>query len=303
MIAWWYRIPSIAVITGLGHLFTFPSWKTWVAKWLYKFSLPKAAQVWFLNQEDLHFFARKRLIRPQQAIYLPSEGVDTEHFSRAFNKPKQPANSTFTFLFAGRLMDEKGIRDYVEAARIIKKQHSNVQFEILGFIEDDFPYAVNAQELNAWQKEGIIHYLGSTDDIKAHLERVDCIVLPSYYREGVPRILLEAASMQLPIVTTDNVGCKDIVKHGYNGYLCNKREVMDLAYWLEQMLNLPPKERVRMGVNGRILVQRFFTESLVINCYLTILQQYNMQQTIKKEEATFSAFGELEKMTPWYYQI
>lgn len=304
-VARWHRIPSIAVVTGLGHLFTLTSWKTVVAKWLYKMALQKVPQVWFLNKEDLHFFVQQHLIRSPQAQYLPSEGIDSEYFKYKKNQSVylNDSNRPFTFLFAGRLMDEKGIRDYVEAARIVKKTYPQVQFEILGFVEENFPYAVTAQELAAWEKEGIIHYLGSTDQIKTHLQQVNCVVLPSYYREGVPRILLEAASMQLPIITTDNVGCKDIVKHGYNGFLIKKREVQDLVFWLQQMLQLPESERMQMGENGRALVQRFFREDLIIDCYLSVLNQYFAKKPVRKIEESFAVYAELEQIIPGYYQL
>lgn len=300
LVARWYRIPSIALVTGLGHLFTIHSWKTTIATWLYWLALRTVAQVWFLNREDLQFFTQKRIVKNQQARYLPSEGVDTEQFSRSTPKTiKSSKDKSFTFLFAGRLLDEKGVREYVTAARIVKATYPQVKFEILGFIEDDFPYAVTAKELATWHKEGVIAYLGTTDNIEAHLERVDCVVLPSYYREGVPRILLEAASMQLPIITTDNVGCKDIVKHGQNGFLCRKKDAAHLAFWMEKMIQLPAKERMQMGTNGRLITHHSFREELIFNRYLNVLQQYLDLNSAKPYET----YKELEKMIPWYYQL
>jgi glycosyltransferase involved in cell wall biosynthesis len=304
LVARWYRIPSIALVTGLGHLFTIRSWKTTIATWLYWLALRTVAQVWFLNREDMQYFTQKRIVKNRQARYLPSEGVDTEQFSRSNPKAIKPSkDKSFTFLFAGRLLDEKGVREYVAAARRVKTTHPYVKFEILGFIEDDFPYAVTAKELAIWHKEGVIAYLGTTDNIEAHLERVDCVVLPSYYREGVPRILLEAASMQLPIITTDNVGCKDIVKHGYNGFLCRKKDEQDLAYWINQMLTLTAIERHKMGMNGRIITHRLFREDLIINRYLAILQQYHALKTKVAVEEPVFRYQELENVIPLYYQM
>ncbi len=266
-----HGIPGLAVVTGLGHLFTAVSWKTVVARLLYRLALRPRRKVWFLNQEDRQLFLDYKIVRAAQTDYLPSEGIDDQVFAPS-EKSADP--TPFTFLFAGRLMDEKGVRDFAAAARLVKSQHPQVQFEILGFIESDFPHAVSRQELQEWENEGILRYLGETDNMAQHLNRVQCVVLPSYYREGVPRILLEAASMELPVISTDNVGCRDIARHNYNGYLCAKRDVRGLAHCMEQMLQLPPEKRQAMGRRGRNLVLHNFREALVVNRYLAVLEQY-----------------------------
>lgn len=268
-----HGIPGIAVVTGLGHLFTVMSWKTTIARWLYRLALRSDRQVWFLNKEDQQLFLDSKIVKASQTDYLPSEGIDTHFFTP--DRIQNNFNSdSFTFLFAGRLMDEKGVRDFADAARLVKSKHPQVNFEILGFVESDFPHAISRAELTAWEAEGILRYLGETDHMKKHLNRVQCVVLPSYYREGVPRILLEAASMELPIITTDNVGCRDIVHHNYNGYLCKKRDVPDLAHWMEQMLCTPSEKRQAMGRRGRNLVLTIFQEERIVNRYLSILKQY-----------------------------
>jgi len=109
--------------------------------------------------------------------------------------------------------------------------------------------------------------------------------LPSYYREGVPRILLEAASMELPVITTDNVGCRDIIRHNYNGFLCKKQDVNNLAYWMEQMLNTSPEKRQAMGRRGRNLVLNVFREELIVNRYLAVLERYAAVQPAMRQDA------------------
>lgn len=277
-----YGIPGIAVVTGLGHLFTKKSWKTVIARLLYKIALFPNRQVWFLNQEDRQFFINSKIVRTAQTDYLPSEGIDTQFFTP--DNRRIPIG-TFTFLFAGRLMDEKGVRDFANAARIIKSKYPQAKFEILGFIESDFPHAVSREELQNWEAEGILNYLGETDNMRHHLNRADCVVLPSYYREGVPRILLEAASMELPVITTDNVGCRDIIRHNYNGFLCKKRDIHSLAYWMKQMLHLSPEKRLIMGRRSRNLVVNIFQEELIVNRYLAVLEQYASIVPPLREEA------------------
>lgn len=268
-----FRIPGIAVVTGLGHLFTVVSWKTTIAKWLYRIALRPGRQVWFLNKEDQQLFLNSKIVKAKQTDYLPSEGVDTNFFKPAENKIIAN-NTSFTFLFAGRLMDEKGVRDFANAARIVKNKYPEVNFEILGFIESNFPHAISRAELQAWENEGILKYLGETDNMKHHLNRVQCVVLPSYYREGVPRILLEAASMELPVITTDNVGCRDIVRHNFNGYLCKKKDMDSLSHWLEQMYLTKPEKRQIMGRRGRNLVLNIFQEELIVNRYLASIRKH-----------------------------
>lgn len=266
------RIPTITVITGLGQLFTNPSWKTQLVKPLYKLALRAVHQIWFLNREDQAIFQSLQLCTPEKAVYLPSEGVDTGHLTKSYLNGKSPEH--FTFLFAGRLMEEKGIREYVAAAEVIHRKFPRVNFDIRGFIETGYPTAISEAEILGWQSKGVIRFHGATDDIKEALQNSDCLVLPSYYREGVPKILLEAASMEKTIITTDNVGCRDIVQHGVNGFLCQSKNAENLAHWMEQILLLPYEERRRMGSCSRELVVRQFEETLIVERYLATLQQF-----------------------------
>lgn len=283
MLAHVLGIPAIAVITGLGQLFTNPSWKTQLVKPLYKLALRAVHQIWFLNREDQAIFQSLQLCTAEKSVYLPSEGVDTVHLTKSYLNGKSPEH--FTFLFAGRLMEEKGIREYVAAAETIRRQFPKVNFDILGFIETGYPTAISEAEILGWQNKGVIRFHGATDDIKEALQNSDCLVLPSYYREGVPKILLEAASMEKTIITTDNVGCRDIVQHGVNGFLCQSKNADNLAHWMEQILLLPYPERRRMGSNSRELVVRQFEETLIVNRYLATLQQF-LPLPITRPEST-----------------
>lgn len=269
IISYLMGITVIAVVTGLGQLFTNPSWKTQLIKPLYRFALDKAHQIWFLNREDLKIFNDMGLAPAQKSVYLPSEGVDTTYLTTNYVNGKSPDH--FTFLFAGRLMEEKGVRDYVAAAGMLRKKFPNVTFEMLGFIESDYPTAIRREEILEWQEQGLVRFRGATDDIKAHLQQSDCLVLPTYYREGAPKILLEAASMEKTIITTDNVGCRDIVQHGVNGYLCKIKNPEDLAHWMEQLLTLPYEERRMMGQKSRAIAVQQFDEKIIVNRYTEVL--------------------------------
>ncbi len=266
----WMAIPSLAVITGMGYLFTQRSWKTMVAKNLYRLSLRFCTAIWFLNEEDRRTFVEERLIRSDRAAYLPSEGVDTGYFVPDQGRKPSPV---FRFLFAGRLILEKGVKDFMEAARTLKKRYPHVHFDLLGFLQPDYPNAISEKEIRQWEAEGIIRYLGSTDQIKEDLSTTDCVVLPTYYREGIPRILLEAGSMHIPVITTDNAGCRDVVDHTNNGYICLPKNVDSLTYWMDKMINLPQAERARMGTRSRKIIERLFDDQLVNDQYLSFITE------------------------------
>ena len=263
-------IPNLAIVTGLGHLFTQLSWKTYIAKMLYRLSLSSTPQVWFLNREDRNTFLDLNIVKKEKTFILPSEGINTAFFQKNSYAGRSP---DFNFLFAGRLMEEKGIYDFVEAAKIIKEECPQINFIILGFLGEGYPHAISQSQINQWEREGIIQFKGATANIKKHLEKVDCVVLPSYYREGVPRILLEAASMQIPIITTDNVGCREVIQHGKNGFVCKPKDPASLAYWMKAMIDTPLEKREQMGKKGRILVQSKFREEYIIEHYFIALEK------------------------------
>jgi len=136
------------------------------------------------------------------------------------------------------------------------------------------PTAITKEQMDRWVKEGLVNYLGSSDNVRVEIAQADCIVLPSYYREGTPRVLLESASMQKPIITTDNVGCRDVVDDGVNGYLCEVRNSEDLASKMEMMINLSKDERIAMGKAGRKKIVKEFDEKIVINKYLNSIKRF-----------------------------
>ena len=161
--------------------------------------------------------------------------------------------------------------EYIEAARIIKRKYPNVKLQLLGFLDVKNPTAVTSEQMQNWVNEGVVEYLGTTEDVKSYLVAADVIVLPSY-REGVPRSLLEAAAIGRPIVTTDAIGCRDVVDDGVNGFLCNIRDAEDLAEKMIQMIELSPSDRIAMGEAGRSKMEQEFDEKIVINRYLEVVK-------------------------------
>lgn len=177
------------------------------------------------------------------------------------------------FLLVARLLWEKGIGEYVEAARLIKKEFPKVKFQLLGPTDATNPAAIPRSILDLWVAEGVIEYLGSVDDVRPIVGSADCVVLPTYYREGTPRSLLEAAAMGKPIVATNWLGCRDVVENGCNGYLCQTRSVEDLSRKLRQMIELSPEARITMGDFSREKIAREFDEEIVIKRYENAVDQ------------------------------
>lgn len=264
-------IPSVAVVTGLGYPFASRNWLYWVLETLYKRALRKTREVWFLNNEDAKIFITERIVNIEKVKVLPGEGINTQYFSPDKNARKQ--QQSFRFLMSTRLLKSKGVSLYADAARILRKKNYDVQFELIGFFEKNHPDSISQEELIRWQQEGLIHYSGFAKDVRPYLEQADCFVFPSFYNEGIPRCLMEAASMELPIITSNNRGCKEVVLNNSTGYLCKRQDPFDLADKMERMINLSPEERQRMGQHGRALVYKKFRIERVIEEYMDTLHR------------------------------
>jgi glycosyltransferase involved in cell wall biosynthesis len=268
------RIPTIAVTTGLGLLST--SANTFVHKislLLYRLAGRFTHEMWFLNEPNRQFFIKKNIIKPAKAHLLPGEGVDTEWFKPS-EDTTQSVKDDVNFLFAGRFIENKGIFEFAEAARLILKRYPQAKFQILGFINYENPLAVQEEQLKKWESEKILTYLGKTTDIRPYLDNADCLVYPSYYGEGLSRVLLEAASMAIPIITTDHTGCREIIIPNVSGFLCKSKNVSDLVKKIERFLLLPQKKRDKMGEKSREYVISNFEESIIIQLYIEAIKRH-----------------------------
>ena len=269
IVANYLNIKMVNNIAGLGTLFGEESFVTRVAQKLYKFSQKDADKIFFQNSEDYELFVNRKIVTASKCDILPGSGVDTNKFVPR----KIPKRDTIRFLLIARIIWEKGIAQYVEAARAIKRNYPNVEFSILGFLDVENPGAVTRSEMDSWVEEGVINYLGISDRVDEVIASADCIVLPSYYREGTPKTLLESGSAGKPIITTDNVGCRDVVDHGVNGYLCEPRSAKDLADKIEMFLKLTDEEKSVMGQKSREKIVKEFDENIVIDKYLNALKE------------------------------
>jgi glycosyltransferase involved in cell wall biosynthesis len=261
-------IPVINNISGLGAVFAKQTWLTRVVAGLYGTALKRSAVVFFQNRDDQQLFEDRGIVQRGQAALLPGSGIDLDHFAPVKRSGRRGGA---TFLFAARLLWDKGVREYVEAARQVRDRFPHARFQILGLVEPSGPTAVPESDLRAWDSEGVIDYLGAATDVRQAFADADCVVLPSYYREGVPRVLLEASSMAIPIVTTDAPGCREAVDDGVTGFLCEPRNVASLVAAIERMIALPATKRKAMGSAARAKMGRQFRDEIVHRAYLTAL--------------------------------
>jgi glycosyltransferase involved in cell wall biosynthesis len=257
-------------IAGLGVLFINENLTSKIAKLLYKFSQSRADKIFFQNEDDRKLFLENELAPASITDRLPGSGVDLSRFK---NTPAHD-DDVVRFLLIARMLFDKGIGYYVEAARELKKKYNeSVEFRLLGFLDVDNPSAVSKEQMTEWVKEGVVNYLGISDKVEEEIAQVDCMVLPSYYREGVPKSLLEAGALGKPIVTTNNVGCRETVDHSVNGFLCEPRSKESLMNALEKMIQMSHSERLRMGRASRFKIENEFDENIVIEKYLRAINK------------------------------
>ncbi len=264
------NIKTINNIAGLGTLFVKQNFITKIAKMLYKYSQKNATKIFFQNRDDFEMFVDENLVEKSKCDILPGSGVDTKEFIPV---EYQKEDSRFKFLLISRMLWEKGIGEYVQAAKSIKKLYKNVEFQLVGFLDIENSSAVSKEQMQEWVDNGYVNYLGTSDNIKDEIAKADCLVLPSFYREGTPRVLLEGASMAKPIITTDNVGCRDVVDDGINGYICKPKSAEDLASKMKDMLELSKDERIKMGNKGREKAIKEFDEKIVFDKYLKNIEE------------------------------
>lgn len=232
-------IRSASMITGLGS--TFSDGAVSIRQRLLRFFLERLLRislhsnqvVFFQNADDVSYFTELGLVRSEQAVLVDGSGVDLDYFT-----PSEPAEKPPVFLLMARLIREKGIVEYVEAARRLKRLYPHAIFRLLGSFEDG-PNAISPDKVAAWSDEGVIEYMGSVADVRPYLEKCTAVVLPSYYREGIPRSLLEALAVGRPVITTNMPGCRETVIEGENGFLVPPKDPDALAKAMEVLIQNP----------------------------------------------------------------
>jgi glycosyltransferase involved in cell wall biosynthesis len=256
-------IPVINNISGLGTAFIEKGLLTRIVSRLYRMALRRSAIVFFQNPEDRDLFVSLKLVSEDRNRLLPGSGIDLQRFAPS-EEPRPPA--PITFLLVGRLLWQKGVREYVEAARLVRRDIPDARFRLLGFLDVANRSAVSRADVEAWMAEGLIDYLGETEDVRPHIAAADSVVLPSY-REGLPRTLLEGAAMGKPLIASDVPGCRQVVENGVNGLLCKAADADSLAKAMLALARLSAEEREAMGSAGRGKVERDYSEQVAIERY------------------------------------
>ncbi len=256
------NIPVINNVCGLGTVFLKGGLVSAIARLLYKISFRYPRKVFFQNIEDMQLFISERLVSPRISGLLPGSGINVSEFRPLpFRR-----NKVFTFLLIARLIYDKGIGEYIDAIKILKKYGVKARFQLLGSKDPDHKRGIPIKVLDKWIEDGWVEYLGNTTNVSDVINAADCVVLPSY-REGSPRSLMEAACLQKPIVATNVAGCNQVVEDGFNGLLCEAQNAENLAVKMDKMMMLPESDRMKMGLNGRRKMEQEFSDDIVIKRY------------------------------------
>jgi len=266
------RDKVINTFTGLGFLFS----EHPLAIGLRSSVLPlaklafRASKGWsvFQNRQDLETCLRLRLVLPERVVVIDGSGIDTRKFHSNHDSPPDNHEHPTVVLMAARLLWDKGVREFVEAARVLKARGLQVEFWLAGKPDNGNPMCVPEEFLKEWREEGLINWLGHRDDMPNLLQQVDIAVLPSYH-EGVPRFLLEAAACGLPLVATDIEGCRVVVRDGVNGFLVPVKDPYALADAIETLIKKPELRR-QMGIASRKIVEAEFDERIILNKWLAL---------------------------------
>lgn len=253
-----FGVPCVANITGLGTAVENESLVQKITVILYKYAFSKIQKVYFQNAENMQFFVDHKIALSKHDL-LPGSGVNLERFLPI----EYPSSHNTEFAFISRIMKEKGIDQYLEAAEYIKKQHPETIFHICGFCEQAYE-----DRLNDLHEKGIIVYHGMLRDIKPVLKNIHCTIHPTYYPEGISNVLLESCASARPIITTNRAGCREVVDDGKNGYVVQEKNSADLIKKIEQFLKLTQEQKKEMGLRGREKVEKEFDRQIVVRKYI-----------------------------------
>lgn len=257
---------TVNALAGLGHVFVSKGFKAAIMRFFIKVALRlslkrKSAKTIFENPDDLNLLVKLGLLDANQAVLIKGTGVDMSLFTPP--KSELPIDEPPVVLLSSRMLMTKGIGDFVDAARIIKERKINVRMVLVGSPDPHNPASIPLSQLEKWDKEGAIEYWGFKENMAELLKQVSIVVLPSFYGEGVPRSLMEAACAERPVVTYDVPGCREIIRHNVNGLLVPLRDTKALADAIIKLVN-DSELRSKMGREGRKIVAREFSEEIVI---------------------------------------
>lgn len=253
-----HGVPQIANITGLGSAVENPGWLQKLTVFLYRIGLRKTRMVFFQNKANRDFCISRRMVKGANRL-IPGSGVNIHYHSLQ----EYPEEGVIKFIFISRLLKEKGIEEYLDAAVSIKGKYPDTEFHIVGRCEEGYE-----MRLKRLQEDGVVVYHGQQADVRPFIGAAHCTVHPSYYPEGMSNVLLESCAAGRPIITTNRPGCGEIVDDGKNGFLIRERDSADLVRVIERFLSLPYSRKKNMGLTARDKVEREFDRQVVVDAYL-----------------------------------
>ncbi len=256
------NIHLVANISGLGQKINKSGLFSKSLVLMYRYGLAKVKKVYFQNNDDLKFFNLKKIALNAQKEVTYGSGVDLKRFNVTNNE-----HNKIRFVLISRLVEEKGIKLFLDAAKELVNRYESITFTLVGPFISEKNYAISPALVDSYLNEKIF-YLGSVDNVHEIMRSFDCFVLPSYYNEGVPKSLLEASASGLSIVTTNHRGCKETVIDGVNGFMVEPRDFKSLVEAIEKIINLTCDERKSMGVESRKLAEEKFDIEFIIDSYL-----------------------------------
>ncbi|MBP7699065.1 MAG: glycosyltransferase family 4 protein [Saprospiraceae bacterium] len=249
------KIPSVCIVTGLGYTFLNEGWVKRITNWLYTQSFRFADKVIFENPDDKEIFVKQRIVSEEKCAYTLGCGLDLDYFM--VTQKEAAPNSTFVFLFIGRLLYDKGLVEYVKAARILRQKNINAECWVLGELDSGNPSVIDEKLLIDWIENKDIVYKGYCKDVREIIKEADVVVHPSY-RESLARAIQEALAMQKPVIASDITGCREAIDEGKNGFLVPVQQPQKLADAMLKMYQLPRRDLLAMGLNGREKAVREF---------------------------------------------
>ncbi len=264
------HVKSIAIVTGLGYTYIHNGWINFLSNILYKFAFKFPQRIIFENIDDRLLFIEKKITSASKSISIKGCGVNTEYFF--LNGLNQKPSPQIVFTFIGRLLYDKGINEFIEAAKGVYSKNQNTEFWIVGGLDNANPASISQNEINSWLSSKFIKYFGEVEDVRPFISKSDCIVLPSY-REGLPKVLLESMSMGKPVIATDVPGCKEAVEDFKNGVLVQKMDCKSLERIILEFASFSKEKMQEMGEYGRQKVLKEFDERKIADLiYQEIVQ-------------------------------
>ena len=257
------NVPQVANVTGLGTAVENPGLTQKITLVLYRFAFKKIRRIFFQNTENRQFFIDHSLFTDKHGL-LPGSGVNLERFAPL---PYPDETDGIHFVFISRIMREKGIKQYLDAAAHFKGSHPNIHFHICGFCESEYQ-----GKLEEYSKNGTVIYHGMVRNVREILAKIHCTIHPSFYPEGISNVLLESCACARPIITTDRSGCREAVDDGVNGFIVKQRDSEDLIQKIEKFLALTHEQKMQLGLAGRTKVEKEFDRKIVVDAYLKELE-------------------------------